>query len=61
MSDHFLTRVKAYAAIVGGIVASVLALVPADSQVHAVLVVVGVLAAGVITYKAPANKPKPAP
>jgi hypothetical protein len=59
MTDHILERAKAYAAIVGGIVASVLALVPADSQVHAILVVVGVIAAGVITYAAPKNKPKP--
>jgi hypothetical protein len=56
MTDHILTRAKAYAALVGGIVTAILTLVPADSEVHAVLVVVGVIAAGVITYAAPANK-----
>lgn len=55
-----LKNIKAYAAVVGAIVATVLTLVPANSQVHAVLVVVGLIAAGVITYVAPANKPKPA-
>lgn len=58
MTDHFLTRAKAYAALVGAVVAVILAQVPADSQMHAVLVVVGVIAASVVTYAAPKNKPK---
>ena len=57
MSDHFLTRAKAYAALVGAIVTLVLGSVPADSKVHAILVTVGVVATAVATVSIP-NKPK---
>lgn len=56
MSDHFLTRAKAYAALVGTIVTLLLAQVPANSQVHAILLTVGVVATAVATFQIP-NKP----
>lgn len=58
MSDHFLTRAKAYAALVGAVVTLVLSVIPADSNVHVILVTVGVVATAVATYSVP-NKPKP--
>lgn len=58
MTDHILTRAKAYAALVGLIVTYLLGQIPADSKVHAALVVIGGLATVVSTYTVP-NKPQP--
>lgn len=57
MTDHILTRAKAYAALVGTIVTVLLGALPVDSKVHQVLVVLGALATAVATYTVP-NKPK---
>lgn len=53
MTDHVLTRAKAYAALVGTIVTVLLGAIPADSQVHAALVILGALATAVATYSVP--------
>lgn len=57
MTDHILTRAKAYAALVGLVVTYLLGSIPADSKAHAILVVIGGLATVVATYTVP-NKPK---
>lgn len=57
MTDHILTRAKAYAALVGTIVTVLLGALPVDGKLHQVLVVVGAIATAVATYAVP-NKPK---
>lgn len=51
--DHLARNAKAYAALVGSIVTAVLGLVPADSQWHAVLIVVGIIATAIATQRVP--------
>lgn len=57
MTDHILTRAKAYAALVGTIVTVLLGAVPVDGKLHDVLVLVAALATAVATYAIP-NKPQ---
>lgn len=57
MTDHILTRAKAYAALVGTIVTVLLGALPVDGKLHQVLVVVAAIATAVATYAVP-NKPK---
>ncbi len=57
MTDHILTRAKAYAALVGLVVTYLLGSIPADSKLHTILVLVGGLATVVATYTIP-NKPQ---
>lgn len=57
MTDHILTRAKAYAALVGTIVTVLLGALPVDGKPHQALVVVAAIATAVATYAVP-NKPK---
>jgi len=61
MSEHFLTRAKAYAAFAGAIVTALLGTFTADSPVGKVLTVVAVLATAIVTYRVPNADEAPAP
>lgn len=60
MPEHILENIKAYVAVLAAIIPTVAALVPANSQVHAFLIGLGLVLAGIVVQKSPANKPKPA-
>jgi hypothetical protein len=53
MTDHILTRAKAYAALVGSVVTALLGVYTADTQVGKVLTVLAVIATAITTYAAP--------
>jgi hypothetical protein len=58
MTDHILTRAKAYAALLGLVVTYLLGSIPADTRLHQILVLVGGLATVVATYSVPNKDPK---
>lgn len=58
MTDHILTRAKAYAVLVGLVVTFLLGQIPAGTQLHQVLVVVGGLATVIGTYAVPNKDPQ---
>ena len=58
MTDHILTRAKAYAALVGLVVTYLLGSIPADSRLHEILVIVGGIATVVATYAVPNKDPQ---
>lgn len=58
MTDHFLTRAKAYAVLVGLVVTYLLGQIPADTRAHQILVLVGGLATVVATYALPNKDPR---
>lgn len=53
MPEHVLVNAKAYAALVGAITASLLTQFGPDGNVGAVLTVVSIVAAAVVTWRVP--------
>jgi hypothetical protein len=58
MTDHFLTRAKAYAALIGSVLTVLAATLPSDPSTQKWLGVVLALCTAVATFTVP-NKPKP--
>jgi hypothetical protein len=58
VTDHILSRAKAYATLVGLLVTLVLGSIPADTRLHEILVFVGGLTTVFATYKVPNKDPK---
>jgi hypothetical protein len=56
MTEHVLTKAKAYATLVGLVVTYLLGTIPAGTTLHTALVILGGLATVVATYAVP-NKP----
>lgn len=53
MTDHILTRAKAYAALVGAVLTAVLGTVPPHTQLWTVLTVASAILTAVATYAVP--------
>lgn len=51
--SHLAKNAKAYAALVGSLVTVLLTVAPVDGNLHAALVVLGILATAVSTWRVP--------
>lgn len=56
MTDHFLTRAKAYAALLGSVLTAVLGTVPPHTRLWTALTLAAAVATGVATYAVPNAK-----
>lgn len=57
MTDHFLSRLKAYAALIGGVATALLGIY-SDGDLGKTLTVVAAIATAVATYAVPNKDPK---